>query len=59
MLHAEARVEQAEVLGDLGDGRDGGLARTAGDALLDGDGRGNAGEPVDVGRGSCSTNWRA
>ena len=51
MLHAESRVEETEVLRDLGDGRDGGLARAARDALLDRDGRRNAGEPVDGGTG--------
>jgi hypothetical protein len=49
MLHAEAGVEEAQVLGDLGDGGDGGLARAAGDALLDGDGGRDAGEAVDGG----------
>ena len=49
VLDAETGVKEAEILGDLGDGGDGGLARTAGAALLDGDGRRDSAEPVDVG----------
>ena len=51
MLHAQARVEQAQVLRDLGDSSDGGLARAARDALLDGDGGRDAGEAVHGGAG--------
>ena len=51
MLNAEAGVEEAEVLGDLGDGGDGALARTAGDTLLDRDGGRDAGKAVDGGAG--------
>jgi hypothetical protein len=47
MLHAQARVEQAQVLGDLGDGGDGGFARAARDALFDGHGGRDAGQSVD------------
>ena len=46
MLHAETRVEEAEVLGHLGDGGDRRFARAAGDALLDGDGGRDARQPV-------------
>ena len=49
VLGAEAGVEEAQVLGDFGDGGDGGFARASRDALLDGDGGRDAGEPVDVG----------
>ena len=49
VLHAEAGVEEAQVLRDLGDGRDGGFAGAACDALLDGDGGRDAGEQVNVG----------
>ena len=47
MLHAEARVEEAQVLGHLGDRGDGRLARAARDPLLDGDGGRDARQPVD------------
>ena len=49
MLNAETGVEEAEVLGDFGDSRDGGLAGAASDALLDGNGGRDAGEAVDIG----------
>ena len=49
MLDAETRVEETEVLGDLGDGRDGGLAGAARDALFNRDGGWDAGEAVDGG----------
>ena len=46
MLNPEPGVEQPEVLCDLGDRGDGGLAGTAGDALLDRDGGRDPGEPI-------------
>ena len=49
VLHAELGVEQAQVLRDLGDRGDGGLAGASGDALLDGDGWRDAAEAIDVG----------
>ena len=48
VLHAGAGIEEAQVLGDFGDRGDGGLARAAGDALLDGDRGRDAGEAIDV-----------
>ena len=49
MLGAEFGVEQADEVIDFGDGGDGGFAAAAGDALLDGDGGGQAGDVVDFG----------
>jgi hypothetical protein len=49
VLHPEARVEQAQVLGHLRDRGHGRLERAAGDPLLDRDSRRDAGEPVDRG----------
>ena len=43
--HADARVEQAQVVVDLGDGADGRARVAAGAALVDGDGRA---EPLDL-----------
>ena len=49
VLHPEARVEQAQVLGHLRYRGHGRLERAARDALLDGDGGRDAGQPVDRG----------
>ena len=47
--NADARVEQAQVVGDLGDRADGGARRLRERALLDGDGRAQALDALDVG----------
>jgi hypothetical protein len=47
VLDAEPRIEQPEVLRDLRDRGHGRLARAARDALLDRDGRRDAGQTVD------------
>ena len=49
VLRAEAREEQAQEVVDLGQGGDGALAAAAAGALLDGHGRRNARDRVDVG----------
>jgi hypothetical protein len=49
VLHAQARVKQPQVLRDLGDGRDGRLARATRDALLDRDSRRNSRQAIDRG----------
>ena len=46
---ADAGVEKAEVVVDLGDGADGGAGTAAGGFLFDGDGGGEAVDGVDVG----------
>ena len=46
---ADGGVEKAEVVVDLGDGADGGARAAAGGLLLDGDGRAEAFDGVDVG----------
>jgi ATP/maltotriose-dependent transcriptional regulator MalT len=51
MLHAELGVEEAQVLGDLGDGGDRRFAGAARHALFDGHGRRNAAHAVKGGPG--------
>ena len=46
---ADAGVEDAQIIVDLGDGADGGARIAAGRLLLDADGRRQAGEVIDVG----------
>ena len=48
-MAGDARVEEAEVLGDFGNGGDGRFAGAFGYALFDGDGKGDALEVVDIG----------
>ena len=47
--NADGRVEEAEVIVDLGDGADGGAGAAAGGFLLDGDGGTQAVDGIDVG----------
>ena len=47
MLDADACIEQAQVLGDLSDGGDSGLAGASGDSLLNCDGGGDTVHLVD------------
>ena len=49
VLHADAGVQQAQVVVDLGDGADGGARVAAGALLIDGDGRRETLDDVDVG----------
>ena len=48
MALADAGVEDAQVIVDLGDGADGGARIAAGRLLLDADGRRQAGEVIDI-----------
>ena len=50
VLHADARVQEAQVVVDLGDGADGGPRVAAGRLLVDGDRRGQPLDEVHVGR---------
>ena len=47
--HADRRVQQAQVVVDLGDGADGGARAAAGGLLLDGDGGAQAVDGIDIG----------
>jgi hypothetical protein len=51
MRHADAGVEQAQVVGDLGDGADGGARALAQPLLLDGDGGAQPLDALDAGFG--------
>ena len=51
MLHADPCVHEAQVLGDLGDGGDGGLACALGDPLFDRHSGCDAIQLVDLGAG--------
>ncbi len=49
MRHADRRIQQAQVVVDLGDGADGGTRAAAGRLLLDGDRRAQAVDAVHIG----------